>query len=281
MARSRRHRWSRRPSIVLAVLILASITFITLDDRGGGKSDINRVKTWANDAFDPLRSGVDEATRPVAGFFAGAFEASSVQRANSQLRAQLGSLQEQLDQQSDLERKISVLQNLYDLPFANGIPEVVADVIDVGTSDFAQTVDIDRGTSTGVDVGMPVVSGQGLMGIVTAASRNSATVELITDPSFSAQVRYGKGGNLAEVGGQGPGRNLSVDYIPPTSSVSQGERLFTSGLAHGIFPEGIPVARVTSASSVSGSISQNVTAKPVAELVDPQYVAVLEWEPQP
>jgi rod shape-determining protein MreC len=266
---------------VLAVLVLASVSLITLDVRGGGKNAIDRVKTWATDAFDPVRAGVDDATRPVAGFFAGAFDASSVQTANAKLREQLGSLEEQLDQQADLERKIGELQNLYDLRFANGIPEVVADVVDLGTSDFAETIDIDKGTSSGVDKGMPVVSGQGLMGTVVQAGRNESTVQLITDPNSSVSVRYGNAGNVAVVGGQGPGKALTVLQLPPVTDVTKGDLLKTSGLSNGLFPEGIPVARVNSSTSTAGSVQQSVTANPVAQLSDPQYVAVLEWEPQP
>jgi rod shape-determining protein MreC len=262
-------------------LVLASLSLITLDVRGEGHSEINRVKTWASDAFDPIRRGVDSLTEPVAGFLAGAFDASSVQHANSQLREQIGSLQEQLDQQSDLQRKISVLENLDDLHFANGIPKVVADVIDLGTSDFAETIDIDKGTSSGVDVGMPVVGGQGLLGIVSEAASDTATVQLVTNPSSSVSVRYGTAGNTAVVGGQGASSPLDVDYIPPRTLVTQGELLYTSGLDHGLFPEGIPVARMNVSATASGSSQENVTATPVANLDDPQYVAVLEWEPQP
>ena len=43
------------------------------------------------------------------------FEASSVQRSNSQLREQIGTLQEQLDEQGDLQRRINVLDNLDNL----------------------------------------------------------------------------------------------------------------------------------------------------------------------
>jgi rod shape-determining protein MreC len=281
VARARRQRWSRRPRLVLAVLVLASISLITLDVRGGGHSDINRIKTWASDAFDPVRSAVDDLTQPVAGFFAGAFESSSVQDTNARLREQIGSLEEQLDQQGDLERRIEILESLYDLPFAHGIPEVVADVIDLGSSDFAESIDIDKGTSSGIDVGMPVVSGQGLMGIVAEASSNEATVQLVTDPNLSVSVRYGPSGNTAVVGGQGAGRPLSVDYVPPRTPVTEGELLSTSGLAHGLFPPGIPVARMGSSSSTNGSAQEVVTATPLASLTNPQYVAVLEWEPQP
>jgi len=280
VARSRRRHWSRRPRFVLAVLVLASVSLITLDVRGGGKNTISHVKSWASDVFDPLRSAVDSATRPVANFFAGAFEASSVQTDNAKLRAQLGTMEEQLDQQRDLEYRVAELQNLYNLRFANGVPEVVADVVDLGTSNFAQTIDLDKGTSSGVDVGMPVVSGQGLIGFVSQASSGASTVQMVTDPGSSVSVRYGSGG-VAVVGGQGPGRPLTVDYVEPGTAIAKGELLVTSGLSDGVYPEGIPVARVLSASDVTGSVQENVTAQPLADMANPQYVAVLEWEPPP
>lgn len=281
MARARRQRWSHRPRLVLALLVLVSISLITLDTRGGGHTSINRIKTWASDAFDPFRQGVDDLTEPVAGFLAGAIDASSVQRANSQLREQIGNLQEQLDQQADLQRQISVLDNLDKIQFANGIPKIVAEVNDLGTSEFAETIDIDKGTSSGVDVGMPVVGGQGLIGIVSASARAEATVQLLTDPGSSISVRYGPAGNTAVVGGQGGTSPLTVDYIQPRTPVTKDELLLTSGLAHGLYPEGIPVARLNASSSSSGTAQENLTATPVANLTNLQYVAVLEWEPQP
>ena len=65
-------------------------------------------------------------------------------------------------------------------------------------------------------------------------------MQLVTDPSLSISVRYGPTGNTAVVGGQGASRPLSVDYVPPRTPVTKGELLVTSGLAHGLFPEGIP-----------------------------------------
>jgi cell shape-determining protein MreC len=128
---------------------------------------------------------------------------------------------------------------------------------------------------------MPVVGGQGIIGIVSQAARDDATIELVTDPGSSISVRYGAEGNTAVVGGQGAGRPLRVDYIQPRTPVTRGEILFTSGLAHGLYPEGIPVARFNASSSSSGTSQESVTATPIAGLTDLQYVAVLEWEPQP
>jgi cell shape-determining protein MreC len=63
--------------------------------------------------------------------------------------------------------------------------------------------------------------------------------------------------------------------------VTDGEILFTSGLAHGLYPEGLPVARLNASPASSGTSQEDVTATPIAGLTDLQYVDVLEWEPQP
>jgi cell shape-determining protein MreC len=94
-------------------------------------------------------------------------------------------------------------------------------------------------------------------------------------------VKYGTAGADAVVGGQGPGRPLSVDYVQPGAPVTKGEPLLTSGLSNGAFPEGIPVATVSSFSNATGTAQQNVTATPVVNMSDPEYVAVLQWEPEP
>ncbi len=58
VARTRRQRWSSRPRLVLAVLVLAVVSLITLDVRGGGQGRRSIAsKTWASDVFDPVRGG--------------------------------------------------------------------------------------------------------------------------------------------------------------------------------------------------------------------------------
>jgi rod shape-determining protein MreC len=83
------------------------------------------------------------------------------------------------------------------------------------------------------------------------------------------------------VQGIGQGKPLAVNLIAPGTPLRRGEVLTTSGLQHAEFPPGIPVARVSVFSSQPSATQEAVTALPAADLVQLQYVEVLQWVPSP
>ncbi len=75
----------------------------------------------------------------------------------------------------------------------------------------------------------------------------TATVRLITDGQSSVGARYGANGALAVLNGQGAGKPLDADLVPPNTTLTDGEQFVTSGLQGAIYPPGIPVASVVTA----------------------------------
>ena len=285
MARSRRARRSRRPRLTIGLLVLASITIITLDYRGQAGGVISGLKRVAHDAFSPVQSAVDAVTHPAGSFLAGAVHAGALEQQNAKLRAEIGRLQRQALAHGDATRTLQALQALERLPWAAGLPQVsslpmvAAQVVALNPSDFAATVQLNVGRSEGVDVGMPVVGGAGLVGQVTDAWSSGCTVRLITDVRSAVGVRYGNPAGYALLQGAGIGKALDVQYIQPGTALNVGEVLTTSGLQNALFPPGIPVARITSFSSTPSSTQEMVLARPAADLAALQYVDVLQWEP--
>jgi rod shape-determining protein MreC len=124
------------------------------------------------------------------------------------------------------------------------------------------------------------VGGAGLVGQVISTTARTCTVRLITDVGSEVGVRYGPASlDLALGHGDGIGNPIDVDLIPPGAALHKGEVLTTSGLQAGLYPPLIPVARITSFSSVASSTQENVTAAPLADLAQLQYVDVLQWPP--
>lgn len=280
MARFRRSRRSRR-SLTIGLLVLASITIITLDYRGHANGAIDQVQRVAHDAFSPVQGAVDDVVRPIGSFLSGAVHASSLEQQNAKLRAEVGALQRQALEHQDDANTLRSLEQLDHLPWAGNIPKVAAEVVALNPSDFAATVQLNVGTGVGVEVGMPVVGGAGLVGQVVEAWSSGSTVRLITDIRSSVGVRYGNPGNYALINGEGISKALSVQYIAPGTTLHKGEAFTTSGLQNALFPPGIPVATVTSFSSTASSTQVTVTAQPAAGLDSLQYVDVLQWEPSP
>ena len=275
MAVSRRRA---RPRFTLLVLILASLTLITLDLRGG--TSVLRARGKARDVFSPVQSAVSSATRPVTDFFHGAFQYRSLQNDNARLRAQLAQLRSQQIQDQYLLQTNKDLTDLLKLDFVGDIPTVAARVIGGAESNFQLTIVIDRGTGAGVLKGMPVVAGNGLVGRVIAASAHQSTVLLLTDTSSSVGVEFAPSNAVGIATGQGSGRPLGVTLIDPSASTPVGTVAVTSGLAGSPYPRGVPVGKVASDTPEAGVQSHVVTIRPLVDLTQLSYVDVLVWTPQ-
>lgn len=282
---ARRARRSRRTLTTVLVLVLISLTVITLDESGRTHHLTAGVKSVASDVFSPIRSGVDAIVDPIGNVFAGAVHYDSVVKENQLLRAQIARYRQQSNESAFERRQLADLQRLAaenDLPSLAQLPTVLAQETSASDSNFAATIDIDKGRDDGVDVGMPVVGAGGLVGQVTFAGHHTATVTLLTDGSSKVGVAFGPGNvSTGTVDGQGPGNSLSVQFVTPGTPLHRGESLYTNGLAGSEFPPGIPVASVTSAHTVSGASQESVQATPLADLGALAYVEVVQWSPAP
>ena len=285
MARSRRTRRSRRPRLTIFLLVLASITIITLDYRGDTHGAVSGLKRVAHDAFSPVQGAVDAVVRPAGSFVAGALHAGSLEQQNAKLRAEVGRMERQRLSAGSQAATLRALEALQHLPWAAGVPQlssvptVAAEVVAFNSSDFADTLQLNVGRNAGVDVGMPVAGGAGLVGRVVEAWSSGCTVQLVTDSSSAVGIRFGDPAGYALLDGAGHGRALALKYVAPGTAMHRGEVLSTSGLQGALFPPGIPVARVTSFSSTPSSTEEQVAAAPVADLFGLQYVDVMQWEP--
>ncbi|MGD0313510.1 MAG: rod shape-determining protein MreC [Acidimicrobiales bacterium] len=273
-------RRSRRPRNTLLILVLASVTIITLDARGGFHRITSGVKTVASDAFAPVRSGVDDIIEPMGSFLAGAVHYGAVRQQNQKLQQEIDQLRSSQATQSDTEQRLRQLSALLNLPFVGNLQTVPAEVTDFSTSDFAATIDISVGRDDGVQLNMPVVGSGGLVGQVVEANHSTATVRLITDGQSEVGVSYGPGVNqLAVVSGHGAGKPLTAGLVPTNTHLSVGQVFVTSGLPNAEFPGGIPVARVSSATNGTTANQESVTMEPEADLAHLRYVSVLQYGP--
>lgn len=282
MARSRpRTRRGRRTGWKVGVLVLASVTIITLDYRGDLRGLFSGVRHAANDVVSPLSGAVDDVLRPVGSFLAGAVDHGTLEQENAKLRLQVSRDAATKGEMQRLKASYEELATLQHLPWSDvaSIPAVTAAVTGQNTSNFDATVILDKGTAAGVDPGMPVVDGRGLVGQVVQATGHSAVVQLVTDTRSVVSVTYGTAGALASVDGTGPGGALSVQYVSPGTPLRTGMVLTTSSQALSSMPSGIPVARITTFRSEPTATAETVAAAPVARLSDLAYVDVLQWEP--
>lgn len=263
----------RRRLVTLSVLLLASLTLLAI----GGPFRSTASKA-ARAVVSPFVSVVHGVTKPIGESIAGIFNYGDVVAQNHVLSQELGALKQQQIADEFDQRQLRDITALNRLPFLSSLPTVIAQMTAPNLSNFAATIEIDKGSAAGVLTGMPVVGAGGLVGIVTSSTTGGATVTLLTDASQTVGVSFGARGYNATVQGQGPSRGLLADLLVPGTPVHVGEHVFTNGQQGGLYPPGIPVGTIAGAPTGVGT-EQTVPVDPIANLSNLAYVSVVLWEP--
>lgn len=269
-------RGNRRRTI-LVLLLLTAITLITLDQRGDGTGVIGVVRDEARDLLAPVQDAVRGVTDPIGDWFDGVLDASDLKQENEDLKRELAEARGQAAEGEAARLENEELRDQLDLEFVGDIPTVAAEVVTASTGNFESTVQIDRGTDNGVTAGMPVVTGDVLVGRVTQASRRRATVLLISDANSGVGARLSQSRVPGVLRGEGNPDELKLNFIDPEVEVRDGEQVVTSGVDNRTFPAGIPIGRVVRAERARGDLEQDIAVQPLVDLRRLQFVQVLRW----
>lgn len=174
-----------------------------------------------------------------AGYFS---SLSRLEDENARLkRAQLVNA-ETILRTRQLEAENERLRKLLDVRERQKVSGQVAQVIYAARDPFSRRVIVDKGLQDKLSAGQPVVDDAGVVGQVTRVFPFVAEITLITDKDQAIPVQILRTGQRSVVFGLGDGQ-LDLRFLPASADVQNGDTLVTSGL-DGVFPRGLPVAKV-------------------------------------
>lgn len=272
---------SRRTRIALAVLVVASLTFVILDLRGGdgpmssARSAISAVtgvvQKGASTVFSPITSAGDwwSTWRNQAG------QIEELQRENSELRT--------LVRESENDRaRADELDALLRVASVGRYRVVPAEVIAVGPAqDFAWTVTIDAGSLDGIERDMSVINGDGLVGRVIKVNQTNATVLLLVDASSSVGGRVATTEEIGIVSGTGRQDSLDFQLLDPLAELVIGDALVTFGSRDGRpYVPGVPIGEVVDITGTAGQLTRIATIRPFANVSRLSVVGVVVRPPR-
>ena len=271
----------RRRRAVLTLLIIGSFLLLTITyghSSGGLQRGVSTI-------FSPLQSVADRALKPARdtiGWFDKTFAARGE---NSRLKADLVTVRRQAVAGQEALQENAQLRKLVALDRGPALAEsayepVVGRVIARSPTVWNSTVTIDAGSGDGIKVDDPVISGDGLVGLVASTEGGSAQVTLITDHASAVSAKVLPGGVQGVIRPEvGDPEDLILDFIDSTKHVHGGQTVVTSGWrAEGLaslFPPGLPVGEVTSAPIVEQEAQQQVHLRPYADIANLDLVQVL------
>ncbi len=141
---------------------------------------------------------------------------------------------------------------------------------------YARKVVIDRGQTHGIEAGSPVIDDSGVLGQVTRVYPLVSEVTLLIDRDQAIPVLNARTGVRSVAYGQPAARGdaLELRYTLASADINQGDLLTTSGV-DGVYPPGLPVARVTQVERRAESSFTRIVCEPLARVQGALHVLVL------
>src|SRR6266496_1277921 len=248
---------------------------MAIDARESDKQRVIRV--WTQAIASPFQNVSSKAGGATSSFFHQILSFHSTAQENEDLKQRLAqtelALRNAREQAADNER----LKGLLNLKEQTGYDTMPARVIARDPSVWFNTITIDRGSSSGVAINMPVVTAGGIVGRVITVSPWASQVMLVTDEKAGAGAvvgQLGQSGALGSVRGRADLGLIEMRYVSGVEKVEVGDYVMTTG-QDGIYPPGLNVGEVVDVKSGTATQPHQILIRPTARLDQLAEVAVL------
>lgn len=294
-----------RARFVLVLLVLTAVSLMTLDSRGAGP--IGTMRGVVSSVLSPFRSGAEWVLSPIGDVWNGVTRYDELESENADLHARVAELEGELLRDQSAAALLERWFEQTEIEFGGDIPQVTARVVAGPATSFESTVRIDKGSDDGIEEGMAVVTGAGLVGRIHEVTADDAVVLLLDDPRMRVGVRIVSSQDQAILEGVGVGRDPQL-VVSGDAEVAEGDILQTSGLAESLYPPDVPIGRVldvpeetadgddvgdideddTTATTTGGQsvlpdldpvLSRRIDVEPAARLDRLNFLTVLLWAP--
>ena len=200
---------------------------------------------------------------------------SQARAAAAQYRLGLQSQRAQQVEQLSLEN--ARLRALLAMRERLNAPALAAQVLYDAADPYARKVIIDKGGLAAVQAGAPVIDETGILGQITRVYPLVSEVTLVTDRNQAIPVLNVRTGVRGLAFGDSTARSglLELRFMDANVDMQAGDLLTSSGI-DGVYPPGLPVARVLTIERRADSAFARITCQPVAHVAGSLHVLVLQ-----
>ena len=255
---------------VLTLVVVAAVALLTAQQTRPGEG------LWIADGIAtltaPIQTAFARVHRGAAGLWAGYLDWKHLRAEVARLRAETAALRLRQLRQEALEVENARLRAMTTL--RERLPErtLGAEVMARDWNGFTRGLTVDRGRADGVERLSAVVVTGGVVGRVAVVRRNSAVVQVLTDPASSI------GGVVLRTRAQGlvegvAGGRLRLKLAASEEVLQAGDLVVTSGIGE-LFPKGLPLGRVLRVYAPTG-LFRTAELEPAVDLTSVEEVLLL------
>jgi rod shape-determining protein MreC len=265
-----RTRW--RTPLVLAATLFFVLAVLSLSSKRAPL--MKSVEGAFISLTAPVISGLNTVGASVKRVWLDYFYLVGVRKENAELKRQAAEYDQKEVRYQEALLEARRLEALLDLKKQLALPVAGARVVAYDPSQWSRCVIIDMGKSEGASVGLPVLSGGGIVGRIVEIYPHYAKVMLIVDRDSGADAMVQRTRVRGILQGKG-GNRCSLEYVPKNADVEVGDLVLASGLG-GIYPAGQTFGRVSQVDKGTGGPFQEIIVTPGENLSALEEVLVVK-----
>lgn len=258
------HSRARLTLLVVALVGVATVSMVV--DRRAFRDGERDLPSWAGpllDAAVPIQKAVSWPIDSMRNAWSNYLALVGVRAENEQLRSEKAWLEEQNLQLREALVAGGRLERIAAMREAFEVPMLPTELVGRDVSPWFQSVLLDRGRADGVRSGMPVISDDGLVGLVVATSHTAAKTKLLLDRQTAIDGTVQRSRARGIVRGQGSDE-LQFEFVARGGDVQVGDLVITSGLG-GVYPKGLLIGEVTRVSELGSKLLRTAVLSPAVD----------------
>ena len=229
-------------------------------------------------ALAPLRYAGNVLTIQAENFYSYLFEYEAIAAENEALRAQVADMKELARKADSMAKENERLREILDMTATHEDYELVdAYIIGWSSTDWANTVTINRGTNAGIQVGMcAITSDREVVGLVSEVGSNYAVLKTVLDSTLEVSATIAASGyNGMVTGNYIDGRKdmLRMEYLPSSAVIRNNDQVITTGSM--VYPKNLILGYVVDAGFDETGVAKYAILKPAAEIGSLEQVFIL------
>ena len=280
-----RHLFTMKVRIILVVAVLLTVALAVLGstdkkpaEDGKQKEDVNVPKSVVQTLMTPFRYAGNLLTSQAENIYTYIFEYESLKTENEALRKQVSQMEELAREADSVARENDRLRDILDMQRTHEEYVLVdAYIIAWSSTDWTNTVTINRGTASGIEVGMcAITSDKEVVGVVTEAGADYAVVKTVLDSSLEVSATIASSGYNGMVAGSyidGRKDMLRMRYLPSSAVIRNNDQVVTSGSA--VYPRNLVLGTVVDAGFDDTGVAKYAVLEPAAEIGKLEQVFIL------
>lgn len=256
--------------IGLIVVVFANLIALYISSNRYPTSGFGR---FALMVVAPCQELVSDGIDFVQDIWQNYFALVDVARENTRLKKTLRIAIAENSRHREIELSNIRLRNLLNFKTSLTKQALAAEVIGKDPSSWFQAITINKGTTDGVQKGLPVVIPEGVAGQVTDATKYYAKVMLIIDRNSAVDALVQRTRARGIIKGDLSGRCL-FNYVVQTDDVRVGDKIITSGL-DGVYPKSLVIGDVVGVVKRNSELFQEVKVSPAIDFEKLEEVLVI------